>query len=1391
MSAEALLSAQNRDMPAGEVFRDTADPQASSQPDAACDSHLPGQLPDAAAHRLAQWRGRLLDLSLRNPLLNLRDSRTTIPLLAPEPAALESALATGRHFVLEALPAACAAERSSLARNALAEGRLLAPLQAERLDNALLELYRKARSELEEGGAGTLFLAIGLLRWQRPGEAARHYRAPLLLLPVSLSRRSASAAIRLERGEDEACFNTTLLEMLREDFALELPGFKDVLPSSGESLDFAAILGEFRHVLRDLEGFEVLDELHLGQFSFARYLMWKDLGNRQPQLYEHPLLRRLLDGGPLPVRPDGFVTPAGLDHCIDPGALFTPLPADSSQLAAILAAAAGHDFVMVGPPGTGKSQTIANMIAHNLALGRRVLFVAEKAAALEVVHRRLREHGLGDFCLELHSGKARKAEVFQQLIDSWNSRGTLRDIEWQRETQRLGQQRDSLNALVEALHRRHHNGLTVRDTLARLAAAPEVPHLELCWRTLEARGAGRSQWQALAARLAGSAAALGMPGNHPLAGVASTDWTPDWQRALLEQARRVAVSAAGLAADLAHLRSQLGLVQPFEGRGPLAALDQLLRLLPRTRGMDLDFAFRADVLERLEALNRALVLLREQAESRAALSAAWPGERLPGLDLAVLRQRLHELQDSWWPLRRRRERQLRDWLQAETGVDVLVEAADLPHLARLQQLHQQLQALTPRLLGLPLWQGADSDAGALAELAGLAWQLRSLPAALAGDAVQLAALHEGLRRSLQEEVTGAAGDTGLLALADRCLVAGRELQQALEPFAALLGRRVEELYAPGEAGLTALAAFASRLQQHAGQLQAWCAWQHACNEAAELGLGPLAQAIEAGRLSLDADLPEVLELNYARAWLAAQLDVEPALRDFTASGHEKQISEFRALDDRVRAITAEYIRTRIHQQRNDREAGRHSRQFAVLRRELERPQPQRPLRQLLAEAPQAIAALTPCFLMSPRSVAQYLPAGQQPFDLVIFDEASQVGTWEAIGAIARGRQLVVVGDPRQLPPTGFFAAAPSTVAETPGSESHSILDTLLDAGLPVLNLAWHYRSRHESLIAFANHRYYQGGLVTFPSPQTTDRAVSLVQVDGLYARGASQTNSAEAEAVVAEIRARLQGIEPGVLSLGVVTFNQKQQSLILDLLEVARRADPALDRHFAETLIEPVFVKNLEAVQGDERDLILFSTTFGPDRQGRLSMNFGPLNQRGGERRLNVAITRARRELRVFTSLRPEQFDLSRSSAPGVHDLCRFLAFAAHGPQALERPVDAPDPVPGGFGSPLEAVLARELGARGWTVQAQVGTSRFRIDLAVVDPDAPQCYLAGIECDGATYQRAATARDRDKVREEVLRALGWEILRLWSVDYWRDPQGCLERLDRQLHELRRRRRGTE
>jgi very-short-patch-repair endonuclease len=704
----------------------------------------------------------------------------------------------------------------------------------------------------------------------------------------------------------------------------------------------------------------------------------------------------------------------------------------------------------------------------------------------------------------------------------------------------------------------------------------------------------------------------------------------------------------------------------------------------------------------------------------------------------------------------------------------------LTELLRLEADIHQLRPYADKTAGL--WRGLSSDVAELQEAIKFCNSLTAVLTKIATSTDLLIAVRTPIERLLGEgnlllEAFGA------IASAGQTYIGGwTGYQQAFSEFSKEVLRDSEREAELDELAPDEILPICRGIIQSAPRLKNWCAWNKACTSASTYGLGSLVDGIEKRAVSLRS-VRKTFEVNYCRWWLNAVVDSDEVLLNFVSAEHEKRIRDFKELDERFTALTRSWVRAQLCAELPAQDSVSRNSEWGLLRYEMQKKSKHLPLRDLMGRSPSAITTLSPCLLMSPLSVAQYLSPEVTNFDIVIFDEASQIPVWDAIGAIARAKQVVMVGDPKQLPPTSFFDRAESDSDDTDAeADLESILDECIGANLPTINLSWHYRSRHESLIAFSNHRYYEGGLVTFPSPYTEDKAVSFHYVaNGRYEKGGARTNQVEAKALVDDLVGKLKTeCRENGLTVGVVTFNSQQQKLIEDLLDDARRKDPTLETYFADTELEPVFVKNLESVQGDERDIMYFSLTYGPSISGSVSMNFGPLNNDGGERRLNVAITRARQELRVFSSLRSEQLDLSRTKAEGVRDLKHFMEFAERGAQALGEAIFGSI---GDFESPFEEAVARVLTQKGWRLQSQIGVSAFRIDLGVVDPDAPGSYLAGIECDGATYHRSATARDRDMIREQMLRGLGWDILRIWSTDWWVDADTVASRIHARLNEL--------
>lgn len=1390
--------------------------------------------------RLIRWQRKLLDLSLRNNLLNFKGGKKSLKLEAPDPSALEDLLAEGQALKLlprpdlmdgadprnQAIHEARVREdlRREHARDALKRREVFVDLPPEELEVRLVELYRAARNMLQEGGANTLYLAFGFLSWIRDDKAGQRYRAPLILVPVTLNRKSARSGFTLTLHDDEPRFNPTLVEMLRQDFKLNL-GFADrELPKDDSGLDVVAIWKAVSHAVKDIKGWEVTEDVVLATFSFAKYLMWKDLTDRIDQLRENAVVRHLIDTPREPFPSDvPFPIPNQLDREFRPDQIFCPLPADSSQLSAVMAAARGKDFVLIGPPGTGKSQTIANLIAQCLAEGKRVLFVSEKIAALDVVYRRLREVGLGEFCLELHSSKARKLDVLAQLQKSWEARGDIDPEAWRLEAERLKRVRDELNAYVERLHLGHANGMSIYDAIGRVVDGRDVPVIGLSWGRADVHDrASLDAMRELVDRLDVNVQAVGQGAlqDHPLAPIGHSDWSPSWQQSLIDAASSVIPAVNALQQAGERFIQAVGLPSvPFDQRAR-SAFAVLARALPNAAGRDWRFALRVDarsIADRLKtgtallSQHRALRtafspngteivvdadpdlrgMLDEIFQARSKLSVQYADE-VERLDLPELEAAWKKAEKSIWPLSWFRKRKVRKRLSTAIVAKGKPRIAqDIRLLARMARLREQGLAQVERQLAdyedlrditAGLWNGLKTRVEEIEQVLKFQSALSSAIANLARTPEQIGAVKSPLERLLGDGNVFLEPGGPITAAGEEYLKAYEALQPAMDRLVSVASFSETAKCDFTELTLGEIAERCASFVRLQHRLNAWCAWCKVRDEALAFGLGPLVEAIERGTVA-QGSIRRAFETNYSRWWLNAAVDEEPVIRSFVSAVHEKRIDDFRRLDDRFTELTRAYIRARLCAELPTQDSVARNSEWGILKYEMTKKRNHTPLRQLMSKIPTALTKLTPCLLMSPLSIAQYLAADATAFDVVVFDEASQIPVWDAVGAIARGKQVIMVGDPKQLPPTSFFDRAESDLDdEDVEGDLESILDECLGARLPTMNLTWHYRSRNESLIAFSNHRYYEGSLVTFPSPVTEDRAVSFHYVKGVYEKGGARVNKPEAKALVADLVGRLKspGFRESGLTIGVVTFNAEQQALIEDLLDEERRKDPAIEPYFAETELEPVFVKNLESVQGDERDIMYFSITYGPDLHGAVSMNFGPMNRSGGERRLNVAITRARHELRVFSSLKAEQMDLTRTQAAGVRDLKHFLEFAERGPRAL---AEATQGSRGGFESPFEQAVAAALAGKGWELHTQVGASAFRVDLAVVHPDAPGAYLTGIECDGATYHRSATARDRDKLREQVLRGLGWEIIRVWSTDWWIDPEGTLEKLDEKLRSL--------
>lgn len=1332
---------------------------------------------DPVAQRLAVWKSRLLDLTLRNRLLNFKLSRLSVRLIVPDLALVEDALASGRDWrfrsAQDLLPvddprsAALLASRTGEMPDTLgqydwvARRELVVWLPRDVMQTRLLEMFRTARTGREEGGANTLFLTLGMLMWSEDGTRGHggpFHHAPILLVPVTMTRTSVRSHFGLGRHDDETLVNPTLLQLLRDRFGVDVRGL-DPLPADDHGVDVERVLQTLRLAVKDLPGFEVQPYCAVSLLSFAKHLMWRDLAQRADALLESPMVAHILGAGaPNPAR--DLDRRDDLDERLDRAALLAPLPADSAQLNVLARAREGHNLVIKGPPGTGKSQTITNLIANFLGEGKTVLFVSEKTAALQVVQRRLDSVGLAPFCLELHSARSNKREVLNQLQAAFDAEGPPTDPRWAAAANDLASVRRQLAHGNTVLHQRHANGLSLAEALETVVAerrAGRFPPLPVAWHEADRFDeAALQQRNLLVEQLAARATDVAPRPRHPLRGLTATEWSSRWAAALEEALGVLRRAASETAQALAPLQDAGWPLSTPASFAELSALAEALAV--GGRGRDVPAGVRGALTEATGVvLQRAEALGRMMAASWQRL-APYFRDSIASVDATRLASTWEQAQQARWLAKWRGERAVRATLNAHAQVGggaSSVQVADmLAVLTHWQQDATELGALEPSvrtLLG-PVYQGAQTNWDDVARVATWHRDARRALGVLEGSA------SPALARRAEDWM--ANGDADAPAAWVVAWPAFRTAAAAVEA----LGGSLD--LAEASDPVQDASRVAARWLRAKSEWRRWCGWQATRREALAAELAPVVAAAEDGRTA-PADLLPRWTYSYRSWWARMVMDQEPELSGFSRTEQLRRIQRLQALDERVRARAAQHLVHRLAAQVPVPAASSRDPAMRTLLRELQKQRQHLPVRVLLERLGPLLPRIKPCLLMSPLSVAQYLDADTR-FDVVIFDEASQIAVWDAVGVMARGRQAIVVGDPKQLPPTQFFSGqggGEDGEDSTDPEDLDSILDECLGAGIPSLSLRWHYRSRHERLIAFSNRHYYEGQLVTIPAPSTEDRAVRLVRVDGVYDRGGHRTNHAEALAVVDAIQQHFQDPDHRTETLGVVTFNQPQQQLIETLLDQRQSEDPALEAAINGQGAERVFVKNLENVQGDERDVIFFSITFGRDAGGRMAMNFGPLNQAGGPRRLNVAVTRARLRAQVFASIGPEDIDLSRTRADGARDLRDYLAYAAQPTPSAHAASAGERAATGGLLADIQAELAEH----GVAAHVGVGLSDFRVDLAVVDPTDPDRYGLAVLTDGAGYAALPSVGDRELLRASVLTELGWRIHRTWALDWWESP----------------------
>ena len=1293
-----------------------------------------------------QWERRLLDLTTKNALLNFT-GKNAVHLYSAGTDELYAVLQEKGKMRLKGEP---------MAENAVSFG---VELPGPRKELVLLEqqkgilrayndnrntmetankLMRRNREAEEETGAKILYLALGFLRYVGSDGVTRN--APLVLASASVVRGRGNEDFAVSLATDDGYFvNSTLLEYLKQEFNIDVRG----LGGDVGALKIAEILAMVRAEIVSMKGWDVVSDVYLAAFSFQRYLMWNDLHSHIDALSKNKVVSALLNNR---MERLDVPSPAEEDEA-DPAAVLLPLPSDSSQYSAVALSASGASFVLHGPPGTGKSQTITNIIANALSDGKRVLFVAEKKAALDVVKKRLDGVGIGEFCLELHSNKTDKTDVLRRMENTLSLAKAEDAPGFSERAKELVAMREELGGPMRALHKKRRLGISVYQAILlylQNKSAPDILDIESSfYDTLTESKLYECKRMILSA--AAAAKECGGVKNSPFENVNLTEYSQTLRD-------KVFCSCEVMLAEIKHLKAFLALFLEFY-RQKVSTLT-----LRKVRAL-------SELARRLDAGTYDKYFMNvDEAQFYTFFNA---NKRMDTcLDYYYKHFKTLIDPDRDLPEIRRFAETAGDWRLNRTirGVVKKLERACY-HAVENKDVPKYLQTVVDIYEAMDLITGNTQLARSFTDRAGrINFKKRTEFLADLKD------LHERAAAVFMDYNADAFNGMCIRATSgytkpvlEGYLKAAESYFHAQDAFLDITNADRSKLRE--EDVLDYFSSKASALIDNIDLLPNWCMYRRTGKKLAELGLNFITEALESGRFRTDNVLAG-FEKNVYRNFLEINIPADPALSRMTVGTLEETIEKFRIAWEEFTRLTRDHIRAELISRLPKDGEGSLSVELGAFTRLSKSNLRGSGLRCLFGEIPTLMGVVCPCMLMSPTTVAQYLQPVADQFDLVIFDEASQMSTAEAIGSIARAKAAIVVGDPKQLPPTAFFRSAYVDEDNLENEDLESVLDDCLALGMPERHLLWHYRSKHESLIAFSNSMYYDNKLCTFPSPDAMDSKVKLMLVDGTYDRGFTKRNAKEAEALVAEVVRRLSDPVLSKASMGVVTFSSTQCDYIERLLSKAiiqkRLEEAAYNRE------EPLFVKNLENVQGDERDVILFSVCYGPDASGRVSLNFGPLNQSGGWRRLNVAVSRAREEMLVFSTMTSPMIDLAKTSSKGVAGLKAFLEFAEKGRTTLAAPSASVR-----TGAGIGKFIAEELSAYGYECRYDVGASDFKVDVAVIDPKNKHRFILGVLCDGTDQ---FSVKDRNILQVQSLKRGNWNVMRIHSVSYYNNPKREIKRI---------------
>ena len=1085
------------------------------------------------------WERKLLDLSLRNNMLNTRITKSTIQLISVSLNILEDALAAGEEFQLLPKPSDWdnplrmagvyqALNQTDpvidLVKNELSQKRLRTYLSETDLAHGLTNLYRSSKLSMEENGANTLYLCLGLLKWFETPVSEQPRFSPLLLLPVDIIRKSALKGFVIRSREEDTLMNITLIEMLRQDFKINITGL-DPLPKDDSGVDVKRIFNIIRQFIMEQNRWDIEEQAILGIFSFNKFIMWNDIHNNADKLVQNKIVSSLISGkAQWDVESNQFF-PEDLDVKYHPSEIILPISADSSQLNAICAASQNKSFILHGPPGTGKSQTITNIIANALYNGKKVLFAAEKMAALEVVQRKLEGIGIAPFCLELHSKKTKKSVLLEQLKRTTEIvRRTLPE-DFKSEAERIFQIRKELNYYVEALHKKYPFGFSLFEAFSGYASIREFPNdIRFEKSIIDSLTKEKVRiWTELAEELKAAGIMCGEPHNHPLRAILTLSYSTQIKSDAKILIDKYLVALNELKFKTIEVNKVLNLNVEIRQRSQIIALNEICKILESSSDVPSSLLSLTNLDESIKLIISVAQHAKNRNKYRVELLESFTNAILT-IDAEKLKVEWNESQGKWFVPRffdqNKIIKVLRDFSRNRKLNKSAIEAI-INKIIEYQQEQSQIElqsSFIAPILGLR-WQGGDGNWMEIEDVCHIVLKLNNLILTYSINPIKAKEVRQSLASGLLEGYMAfLSAYKSTLHNFQNCINNVNEIERLLNDLLVIDFEHIEVI---NEIYLENLLSQCNNWKSGIESLRDWVSWNQTILKARNEGLDQLVREFEKGNI-LGQDIVNYFTKNLYHNCADYIIEQNVQLSSFNGKLFEEKIRKFRQFNKKFEKLTKDELYAKLASKVPSfaQEAAQSS-EIGILQRNIRNNGRGMSIRKLFDTIPTLITRICPCMLMSPISVAQYIDVNNFKFDLIIFDEASQMPTSEAVSAIARGNNLIVVGDPKQMPPTNFFSTNNIDEENIEKEDMESILDDGLALSLPSINLLWHYRSKHESLITFSNSQFYENSLLTFPSPDDLTTKVKFINIPGYYDRGKSRQNSFEAKAVIEEIITRL------------------------------------------------------------------------------------------------------------------------------------------------------------------------------------------------------------------------------------------------------------------------------